>query len=158
MRAPFRKLPNKEELQEVFSYDPETGLLLRKTRNKGLVETGFKRFRRKNEPWMICVSCKSIQYPAHRIVWKLMTGDDPAPLTIDHIDRNPFNNKWKNLRLADSFVQSQNREWKATMGHKGVTFHKVTQKWQARKNVKGKRIYLGVYETKEEAIKALSKA
>ena len=85
----------------------------------------------------------------------MVTGEDPAPLTIDHIDRDPFNNKWVNLRIADAFLQSSNREWRATKGHKGIAFHKATQKWQVRVNKDGKRIYVGIYKTKEEAVIAL---
>lgn len=157
MKTFFRSIPNKEELEKSFYYDPKTGILFRKTKQKGMIEAGCKRFRRNNEPWMIYVSHKSIQYPAHRLIWMLMTNEDPAPLTIDHKDRNPFNNKWNNLRLADNILQSQNREWKATKGHKGISFHKETQKWQARKKCGKERIYLGVFKTKEEAIEALKK-
>ena len=156
MKAPFRALPKQKELLACFEYNPETGKLFKIIKDKRVC-TGFKRYRtkRNGEPWMYVVSHKGIQYAAHRIIWRMRTGKDPAPLTIDHIDRNPFNNKWSNLRIADAFVQSGNREWKATKGHKGVAFHKATQKWQARVNGKEGRIYLGVYKTKEEAIAVL---
>ena len=85
-----------------------------------------------------------------------MTGEDPAPLTIDHVDRNPFNNQWRNLRLADAYLQAKNREWKATAGHKGVSFHKASGKWMARKSVDGKRIHLGVFANKADAINAIA--
>jgi len=156
MKAPFRILPEQKELLATFEYVSETGELFKKVKNKKIC-TGFKRYRtkRNGEPWMHVVSFNGIQYAAHRIIWRMVTGEDPAPLTIDHIDRNPFNNKWSNLRIADAFVQSGNREWKTTKGHKGISFHKVTQKWQVRVSKKGKRIYLGVYKTKKEAITAL---
>ena len=152
MRASFRPLPSQDDLNAHFNYNPKTGELTRKNGKMA----GCKRYRknRRNEPWMIYVNYKSIQYAAHRIIWKMVTGNDPAPLTIDHVDRNPFNNKWSNLRLADRSIQSQNREWKTTMGSKGVSFHKATRKWQARIRDGEKRVHLGVYETKEKAIKA----
>lgn len=157
MKAPFRVLPEQKELLAYFEYNPETGKLFKRVKDKK-IHTGFERYRsnRNKEPWMYVVSCNGIQYAAHRIIWKMVTGKDPSPLTIDHIDRNPFNNKWSNLRIADAFVQSANREWQATKGHKGVAFHKATQKWQVRVRKDGKRIYLGVYKTKEEAIKVLN--
>jgi hypothetical protein len=157
MRAPFRKLPTQSDVIKSLKYDPETGFLFKKDKHGKFNKTGFNRCRkeRNNEPWMQVISFEGIQYPAHRIIWLIMTGDDPAPFTIDHIDRNPFNNKWENLRLADLKLQAQNREWIATKGHKGIAFHKATQKWQVRVREGNKRIYLGVYKTKEEAIKRL---
>jgi hypothetical protein len=156
MKASFRVLPEQKELLACFEYIPETGKLFKKAKNKRIC-TGFKRYRtdRNGEPWMYVVSFNGIQYAAHRIIWKMVTGEDPAPLTIDHIDRDPFNNKWVNLRIADAFLQSSNREWRATKGHKGIAFHKATQKWQVRVNKDGKRIYVGIYKTKEEAVIAL---
>ncbi len=156
MKAPFRFLPEQKDLLKAFEYNSETGKIFKKLKDK-TISTGCKRYRldRNGEPWMHVISYNGVQYASHRIIWRMVTGEDPAPLTIDHIDRNPFNNKWENLRLADAFVQSNNREWKATKGHKGITFHKATQKWQVRIRKENKRIYLGVYKTKEEAIAVL---
>ena len=38
-------------------------------------------------------------YRAHRLIWKWMTGDDPER-EIDHINQDPYDNRWENLRLA----------------------------------------------------------
>jgi hypothetical protein len=157
MKAPFRALPSRKDLLDHFYYNEIEGKIYKRA-NDRLLSTGFKRYRkeRNGEPWMYVVSCKGVQYPAHRVIWKMVTGNDPSPLTIDHIDRNPFNNKWENLRLADAKLQSQNREWKKTKGHKGISFHKATQKWSVRITQGKTRRYLGVYKTKEEAIKVLN--
>lgn len=104
---------------------------------------------------MVVIHVCGAQFPAHRLAWRWMTGDDPAPLTIDHIDRNPFNNAWNNLRLADFCLQAQNREFVASKGHKGVTFHRLTEKWVARRQVNGVRKHYGLFDSKEEAIAAL---
>src|SRR5690554_91590 len=34
---------------------------------------------------------------AHRLAWHIMTGAEP-PSAIDHLDGDPFNNSWSNLR------------------------------------------------------------
>ena len=44
----------------------------------------------------------------HVFVWILKAGEEPTS-TIDHIDINPANNKFSNLRLASSQEQSHNR-------------------------------------------------
>lgn len=41
-----------------------------------------------------------------------------------------------------------------TSGHVGVSWHKTLQKWQAYIQHEGKKIYLGLYTHKEDAIAA----
>ena len=68
----------------------------------------------KSGNWQICY--KKGGYMAHRIIWFLHTGEDPLEQEIDHIDRNPSNNKINNLRLA---TRSQNCINKTTLLLKG---------------------------------------
>ena len=153
----FRPLPPQSQLLDLFDYDQSTGLLYRKTKHKrwGGKPSGCYRTRRGGKPWLVLVQVDKVQYPAHRLVWRIMTGDDPV-LSIDHIDRNPFNNTWSNLRLADDWLQSHNREYHATAGHKGISFNKAAKKWIARKVVDGERILVGKFSTKEAAIEAMA--
>jgi hypothetical protein len=64
---------------------------------------------------------------------------------IDHIDRNPKNNRRGNLRDGSGFVNSLNRATSARSGFKGV--YKIREKWQA--TVRGKS--LGVFSTPRDA-------
>lgn len=152
----FLALPPQERLRELFDYCPQTGILTHKRLHKRMhgKPAGCYRTRRGGRKWLVLVSIDHVQYPAHRLIWRYVTGEDPA-VSIDHIDRNPFNNCWSNLRLADNWLQSQNREWIATEGHKGISYKKEISKWTARKVVNGERIHLGTFLTKEEAIKAM---
>jgi hypothetical protein len=153
----FKDLPSQERLKEGFDYCPSTGQLTHKIHHKNLYgkAAGCARTRRNGKKWMVFVSVDGVQYPAHRIIWKWMTGEDPVE-TIDHINRDPFDNRWENLRLASLWLQAQNREWDATKGHKGVTFSKNLQKWIARKTVDGERVYIGTCKTKDEAVCAMN--
>jgi hypothetical protein len=81
-----------------------------------------------------------------------MTGEDPGIATIDHINRNPHDNRWANLRLADEFTQAHNRRPRSESP--GVSFHKASGKWYARLMRYGLRHAIGLYETKQEAIAA----
>ena len=90
-------------------------------------------------------------YSAHRIAWLLVYGK-PIPDLIDHIDGNPNNNQIRNLRrtshgsnMANARIRSDN-----SSGVKGVVARK-DGRFQAYISHNGKRHYLGLHATLEEA-------
>jgi hypothetical protein len=86
---------------------------------------------------------------SHRMIWKLFTGKEP-PDTIDHIDGNPLNNAWRNLRAATQTEQRHNeRPRKNISGYRGV--YPSLKKWQAHIKMNGIDHYLGTFDTPEEA-------
>lgn len=83
----------------------------------------------------------------------------PKGMVIDHINRNPFDNRKCNLRPCTPLQNSWNAihpRFKA--GHRGVTKLKRTNEWVAVINVNSERIVLGKYTTFEEAVDARLKA
>jgi len=94
---------------------------------------------------------------AHRIIYAMKTGAFPAG-QIDHIDGNPSNNAWANLR-ACSFPQNmQNRKVskRNKSGLIGVSKH--GNAWQATIAVDKVYHYLGRFKTPEEAHEAYKAA
>lgn len=91
-------------------------------------------------------------YGAHRIAWLLHTGRWPAVL-IDHIDRNPFNNQFANLREATYSENGRNRgvDARSKSGYKGVTYHTTNKVWNARITHNGKLHHLGSFSEPEAA-------
>jgi hypothetical protein len=82
--------------------------------------------------------------------------DPPKGVEVDHINGNKLDNRRENLRLS---TRSQNQinqglTRKNTSGYKGVTFHRVLNKWQSQIGIDGKTLYLGLYATPEEAARA----
>jgi hypothetical protein len=75
---------------------------------------------------------------------------------IDHINNNKLDNNVNNLRWVSSQENSMNRKIssKNTSNYKGVTFHKQTNKWQARIMINGKSKHLGLFEKIEDAVNA----
>lgn len=86
---------------------------------------------------------------------RLLTGRHGVSdgLAVDHIDGNPLNNRRSNLRICTYFQNNCNKGKQPTntSGYKGVYFHKQMKKWQAQIMVKGRNIYLGLFESAEEA-------
>lgn len=78
----------------------------------------------------------------------------------DHIDRNEFNNRKNNLRKATCSENAMNRSIRSNniSGITGVWWHKKNKKWCADIGKEGKRIFLGSFYNKDDAIKARLKA
>jgi len=95
-------------------------------------------------------------YPAHRIVYALATGSDPFPLEVDHKDRNSQNNYPENLRVATRSENASNKgiQLNNTSGQRGVTWCKRTSKWMAQIGKDKKTLFLGRFDSIEEATAA----
>ena len=138
-----------EVLREILDYDPEEGILEWKHRplNHDLwtvrgarsfnsqfagTRAGFER-KVKNRDYVR----RELKLPGgknyleHRIIWAWMTGEWPEKM-IDHIDQNPLNNRWSNLREADNATNQQNssRRKDNTSGVVGVSWDKKRSKWK----------------------------
>jgi hypothetical protein len=72
-------------------------------------------------------------------------------LEIDHIDRDKANNRMSNLREADSVQNQANKAQSrnAIRTYKGVQYH--GRKWMAQVVSGGKKVYVGHFDTPEEA-------
>lgn len=166
-----KKLPPLELLKELLAYDPVTGKLTwMDSPSKGWQwkrwvgrEAGtFNMVHGKGEPAGVYVSIDAKRYAAHRIAWFLMTGEDPE-VEVDHINVDPFDNRWANLRKATHSENGMNRGLQSnnTSGLKGVVYAKrspeLKKPWVAQIFKDGKRIALGYYATKGQAAVAYAK-
>lgn len=81
-------------------------------------------------------------------------------LVIDHINRNPLDNRRENLRICTQQENQFNHSVHCnnTSGSTGVYWHKNTNKWIAQIVVNGEHRYLGGYKSKEEATNARKQA
>jgi hypothetical protein len=96
------------------------------------------------------------KYLNHRIIYLMHHGYMPE--YIDHIDGDPTNNHIENLRPTSLLGNAHNRRISKnnTSGVKGVTWNKASGRWQAQIRVGGgKRKYLGLFDTLDDAAKAL---
>lgn len=81
-------------------------------------------------------------------------------ITIDHINHNTYDNRKKNLRVANQSEQNMNQgiQGNNTSGVTGVSWKEKIGKWQAQIGYRGKVIYIGVFDKLEEATKARREA
>lgn len=89
----------------------------------------------------------------HRVIYYLYTGK--LPNLVDHINRNPLDNRIENLRATDKVVNAYNtgpRKNNKT-GKKGVHFYKG--KYRASIYICGKKEHIGSFERLEDACKAV---
>ncbi|MFI7610674.1 HNH endonuclease [Nonomuraea terrae] len=83
--------------------------------------------------------------------------DIPEGMQVDHINRNPLDNRRENLRPATRSQNAQNRRGWSAVGYKGVRRRKCGKdrltgwSYDAYINVDGKSIRLGRRKTAEEA-------
>jgi len=77
----------------------------------------------------------------------------PRDLTIDHINRNPLDNRRCNLRICSQFINNQNQSHN-TSGKVGVSYCKRDKKYKAYIKVNGIQISLGCYKNFDDAVKA----
>ncbi len=77
--------------------------------------------------------------------------DYPDDKCIDHINRDPLDNRMCNLRVCNRQENSFNTDKHKdnTSGWKGITFHK--NKYRARIVIDGKSKHLGYFNTAQEA-------
>jgi NUMOD4 motif/HNH endonuclease/AP2 domain len=75
---------------------------------------------------------------------------------VDHIDGNKHNNNVYNLRWCTIRENSSfnNRNVNKTSKYTGVCWYKRLNKWQAQAEINGKKVYIGLYKTEEEAHEA----
>ncbi len=158
MKEQFQNI--KEAIISRIDYDPLTGIFRwkqsAKNHRKGMI-AGSKTGPRNHKQLYISVLRK--KYPNSRVAWLIMTGSFP-PNLIDHIDRNPLNNVWTNLRSATHAGNAMNSSLRRDnkSGIKGVIWSKCASKWAASIRANGKQYHLGTFENKVDAGEAYRKA
>ena len=173
MARPFsiKALPDASYLHELFLYDAQTGLLTWKFRPIDCFhDKGSRTASHLHKVWnskfwgkqagsvrrdgYATVMIDGVHYKLHRIIWKMVTGEDPQQ--IDHINRDQGDNRFENLRDVVPQVNARNRGVLARnkTGFPGVEFHNRDRVWVAKLGHDGKQIYLGSFKTKDEAIAA----
>ena len=138
------------EARDWFTYNPETGVICnriqrhRSSKAPG-VPLGFL-----NCKGYLVLAIRGKKVRAHRLAFLIHLGRWPEG-EVDHADGDRTNNCWSNLRECSRTENNRNVGMPRTntSGHRGVDRQK--QKWRARMRVNGRKAFLGLFETPEEA-------
>lgn len=129
----------KDELKSRLQYDPETGDLTWKARGipwfdrrfegKAVGQKWVDKYDYKNATTTLEVKGKKFSVVTSRLCWLIQTGDWPKH-TIDHINRDPWDNRWENLRDVPQGVNNQNKGFYRKRVFKYITFSEYS--WMIR--------------------------
>lgn len=153
-------------LRDRLAYDPGTGVFL--WRNLPGNDLKHRQWNAKNSGQVagsvskrgyVNIGINGVVYQAHRLAWLYVYGEWPRG-SVDHIDRNPSNNRIQNLRGANCRENSRNRRTPrhSKSGVKGVHWNKKLKRWRAGIRVDGKMIHLGHFNEIEDAEAAYTRA
>lgn len=147
-----------ERLAQLATYNPATGVFICAQNRKGsknkigdvlgsLTRRGYVEFHLDGR-----------RYLAHRLAFLAMTGSMPAGV-VDHINRNPSDNCWGNLRDVTQIENGHNQNRNPRNNSTGfVGVHRWKGSYRAKLVVGQKQIHLGTFDDPATAAAAYKTA
>jgi hypothetical protein len=138
-----------EHLRRILLYDPHTGLW--KWKEGGRIRDWFAGYRGGSGGKYLSIRVGGSVHYAHRLAFLYMTGKWPEQ-EVDHIDGDPTNTRWNNLRQATHLQNMQNTKMRNDnrSGVRGVCYSMREGKWKVQVASR----HVGYFTDKEEAISA----
>ena len=97
---------------------------------------------------MIAIPGYRGRFYRYRVVWKIVYGIDPFD-ALDHWDKNTLNDAPTNLLNGGKSWNGRNKIVTAKSGVRGVIC--INNRWRVSYTYHGKSIYVGTYNSLEEA-------
>lgn len=160
-----REKVTQEYARELFHYDPETGKLYWKHRPREHFRTKRGQIAHNSKyagkeaghvsdfgHLMVKVGLRT--WPAHRLIWLMNTGE--LPEVIDHVNRDPADNRMENLRpcsYSENVINSKRR----AAGEVAGVYAVRPGVWKACLRARGKHHYLGCFSSWDDAKQAYEK-
>jgi hypothetical protein len=143
-----KDMPSQERLNELLSYDPETGTLVWHHTIRRC-KAGSDAFTVKSDG-KLKTTIDGGKYATPRVVYTLVTGIDPKDATIHCINGDLSDLSWDNLMLetTSNVAMGSSAEDRTRLDY--------DTKYRARVMVSGKAIRIGDFDTEEEAEAAKS--
>ncbi|MBV1814509.1 HNH endonuclease [Pseudomonas viridiflava] len=152
-----------DRLREIVDYDPETGFFVWRHESRSgfhgsvlMHRQGERAGTPRKSDGRTVIRIGARTYLSYRLAWLWMTGSWPL-LEIDHIDGDPTNDSFSNLRDASRRANQQNirkaKRDKRSSEFLGVFANRPSYKkpWRSAIYAGGRQISLGSFDTEEEA-------
>ena len=156
--TPCKREPLSEaRLRALLAYDPATGAFHWRVGRRVRAGALAGMVRKKKRPYRD-IKVDGVNYCASRLAWLYMTGEWP-PDFVDHENGDSLDDRWGNLRAATRSQNGRNSRVRQSnkLGVKGV--RKVENgRYAASIGVEEKRVWLGTFDTIEEARSAYAAA
>ncbi len=146
-------------IRSILSYDRYTGIFYWKEFRSANAQKGQAAGCVKKNGRRVIRILGRLEF-CNRLAWVYVTGDQPKG-EIDHIDGNPSNDAFSNLRDVTHSQNLQNQKRAKSnnkLGILGVHFQKDRGKYLAQIKVNGKNLHLGRFIRPEEAEAAYKSA
>ena len=147
-----------QRLKEALEYDAASGMLRWRMPASRAVKPGQLAGRVSNRGYRQ-IMVDGVRYAAHRLVWLWHHGAFPEG-EIDHRNGARDDNRIENLRVASRSENQQNiagAQKDNKTGFLGVSFH-AGNRWRAQISHDGRKRYLGLFSSPEDAHAAYLKA
>lgn len=148
----------KAHFTSVLHYNPDTGVFTWLQKMSNNVAAGSVAGTIHHAGYRVIGICGKT-YGAHRLAFLYVEGSLPSH-EVDHINGVRDDNRWSNLRAVTVMENRRNAKQQSRnkSGVCGVHWYKQTSRWQAQINDANKRIHLGFFLKKEDAIAARKSA
>jgi hypothetical protein len=143
-----------QRLRELLDYNPTTGIFSSRRAKSKLKIGGVAGATHRQGYTLIGVDGE--RFRGCRLAWLYMTGEWPDQ-HIDHINGDPTDDRWNNLRecsRSENMANATLLRGNNTSGARGVSWNKRLEKWHARVNFEGKLHHCGYFDDFDEAVEA----
>ena len=146
-----------DRLKELVIYDKTTGIFSSRVNRYKWKIGDVLGWANERGTLAFCIDGKD--YLSHRLAWLYTHGVFPTH-NIDHINRDPSDNRIENLRDVEQKFNTRNQKVSKynKSGYPGVYWNEPSKKWRAQIHLDNKCRHIGVFDSKSEAIKARQEA
>lgn len=144
----------KDNVKDLFNYNPETGELKWKIQPNRNTPAGSL-IRSISVDGYYNISYKCRKYRCSRVIWLYVYGKWPNKF-IDHINGIRTDNRLTNLRDVECSENNQNQQIHREGKHPGISKNECG-KFEARKYIDGDELWIGTFKTFKHAKEAWGK-
>lgn len=146
--------PTQHRLSQLFSYDKDTGVLVRKITVAHNAKAGSVAGCLNSDGYLH-LRVDITLYKAHQVIWALVYGSWPEGV-IDHINRIKTDNRIENLRDTTVQVNNINKGVRkdSKTGHPNVTWRDRDRLFYVAVKRNGRQNYVGSFKDLSSAVRA----